>query len=291
MKYTNLLSPLFFISATCLSHGAIIWNNVPTNSAYSSGSTVVLTSQSTVAAGVTLDFQADANGTFHTFGGDRQLIFKPTTNILAGSSITFCFDFSRQLGSAGGARSAAKFRMANGTSISVDTMMYGGDQTLQDYWGPTSGPTSNHQNGGILQFQDTFVRDPTSVTDGSLYYGQGPTSAIFQGFSDPNTATITGGDDSPINSYDGDETGTIIPIDGDNKTLYHIVGPQRNATDFNFSGWKYTVNANEDIAAGTEFLWTFEGADLGPALPVPEPSGLVLIGLGAVSLLTRRKRG
>ena len=168
--------------------------------------------------------------------------------------------------------------------------MLGGDQTLQDYWGTGSGAQTNHINHNVLEFQDTFLRDPNSVTDGSLFYGGGPTSAIMQGFVNPDTVRMTGGDDNPINSYDGDATSTVIPIDGDDITRFHIVGHNRRTTNFKFSSWNFEVTANEEIAAGTTFLWTFEGADLGPVNTVPEPSSAICFGLGAFVLALRRRK-
>ncbi len=275
-----------------LTQAAITWNgpNGTTSSSdsYTAGNTITATADSSASggifAGISVDFSATTNGTFDVNAGGRQLNFLNSATITAGSSFTMFFDFSHQIGSGSGARSAVQFNAGSSVDMNVDALMYGGDMTLQDYWGTSANPTAQHTNPGLLEFQDIFLSDPADYTDRP--WGGGPTSAVFTGFSDANTATIAGGQAFPsVTDLDGTD-----PVSGDSNFRFHIVGPDRNATDYNFSGWHFTVTAVEDIVAGSKFLFTYEGIVVDPAIPIPEPTSTALLGLGGLALLARRKR-
>lgn len=275
-----------------LSQAAIIWHGpdgtTSSSDSYTAGSTVTATASSTQSSGdfdgISVDFAATIDGTFAVDGGGRQLNFLTGSAISAGSSFTMFFDFSHQIGSGSGARSAVQFNAGSSVDMNVSALMYGGDQSLQDYWGTSANPTAQHTNGGILEFQDIFMSDPTDYTDRP--WGGGPSSAVFTGFTDADTATIAGGQAFPsVTDFDGTD-----PVSGDSNFRFHIVGPQRNDTDYNFSGWHFTVTAVEEIAAGSKFLFTYEGIAVDPAIPIPEPSSIAFLGLGILGLLARRKR-
>lgn len=290
MKFYTL-TLAFLLSYSSVNAG-ITWlgpnGSTSYSTAYTPGTTVTVDADPTLSdgkfEGIEIDFSATTEGTFNVVS--RQLNFVTSNIITAGSSFTMYWDFSHQIGSGDGARSAVQFNAGSSIDMNVDTLMYGGDETFQDYWGTSDNPTAQHTNAGILEFQDIFVRDPDSVTDGSLSYGAGPVSAVYTGFTDANTATIAGGQAFPdVLDVDGDD-----PVSGDANFRFHIVGPQRNATDFNFSGWHFTVNAVEDIAAGSVFLFTYEGIIVDPAIAIPEPSSLGLLGLCSFTFLLRRRR-
>ena len=283
-----------------LSQAAIAWEGPNRSTAYSGayapGSTVTSTATGADFAGIGVDFSATTTGTYAVNASGRQLNFTTAETLLAGDCFTMFFDFSHQIGSGQGGsgafrRSAVQFNAGSSLDMNVDVLMYGGDETLQDYWAPTTTPTAQHTNPGILEFQDIFISDPSDYIDpmtgsSTRWYGAGPSSAVFTGFSDANTAMISGGQAFPtVMDFDGTD-----PVSGDANFRYHIVGPQRNATDFNFSGWQFKVTAVEDIPAGSNFLYTFEGIIVDPAIPIPEPASSVLFGLGGLALVLRRKR-
>ena len=288
----NPLLPLAIAALALPSQAAIIWSTTAP-AGYIPGTTAQLTATNAQAAGVSMDFSSNHAGTFGLGGGSRNVCFTTTADIAAGTPIELFFDFSHMLGSGGSSspfspppRAAAKFRLDQTTSVSIDTLMYGGMDTFQNYWanGGTSTTTpATGINNGIVEFQDVFMQDPGAP--GGPSFGQGPTSAVFRGFSDSNTATITGGDNDPIISIDGD------PISGDDITLFDIVDPHRPSVDLSFSGWRFTVTPNETLTSGSKFLFTFEGAIVGDRidLAIPEPSRVVLLLLG-VPLVFRRRR-
>ena len=279
MKHTTkLISPptALFITATLAisgsAHGAIAWTTVnpfslgadtPTTFTNSASQTsdvevdVMVSHAGTISASPTV--AAPHPSLIGNLALADRIVWTNDALISAGQTISFNFDFNFQLGSTFGRRAATYFAttLLDGT---VDLMMYGGNDTLQNYFGTPTLPATTHTNPGVLLFNDATM--PWQDT------------ATLNSFTSANSISLTQGPGSA----------------GQGQTGVGIADALELTEDYSFSGWQYEYTSNVDVPAGTVFLFSLDGVNIGPAIPVPEPTGslLALISLSAFAL--RRQR-
>ena len=268
----KLISPITALSITAALaisgpvHGAITWDPVPTtNLGANTPFTFTNSELNPLVSDVELDFTSSHAGGIETGTFAGRIIYKNDALISAGETISFNFDFNFQLASGSSVTYQDRYASALFSTLLVDgtanLTMYGGNDTLQNYFGTSASapslPTMGHTNVDVLEFN----------VDGAM---ANPLASTLNSFTSANSISLTEG----INTSQ-----TQVGLTDEN--LFN--------QDFSFSGWQFDYTSNVDIAAGTLFLFTLDGVNSGPAI-VPEPASTSLLGLGALVVALRRRK-
>lgn len=250
------------LSTTGTIHAAIIWDAVSPTS-LSADTPITFTSSesdasvSDIEVDVTVSHAGDIQAS--TLGGGGRIVWTNDALISAGQTISFCFDFNRQLAS-GLSSPANRHASALFSTVLVDgtvnLSMYGGNDTLQNYFGTPTLPATTHTNANVLEYN-------VGAAAGNR--------ATLNSFTSANSISLTEGTDT-------------------SQTAISLRDPILTNQDFSFSGWKFDYISDVDVPADTLFLFTFDGVEIGPAIPVPEPTGSLLALISLSTLALRRKR-
>lgn len=281
---------LGMIAAVSPLEGSIFFVNTDSNATYTAGTDLTFDANEVSRpqfTGIELTASANLDGNkFYASGG--QIRYDLGQSLAMGDSLTFTFDFNMQLFSGpasafdpaltGNIRSAALFRVApfDIDNYSFDgtwsATMAGGADSLQNYFGtplPADGALT-HSNSGVLNFND----------------GSGSLAQVNNRASYDATNSFNGNDDTVVFTEAQGATPDTTQMG------VGIVDPGRTSQDFSFQSWTFTfTNEGGDIPEDTSFLFTFEGYNPAAQLAlVPEPASTSLLALGALLVVSRRRR-
>lgn len=265
---TALSSPLVFAGFTFVDNSGIAGAGV----SYTTGTTeTFVVRKPNPANHITTEFSANVNGTVSTdlvpvVSGatpHKKIWFTNADIVLAGTPMTLCFDFSHVIqsdgdGTLGNTTAAIELRWFENTpGVSIDVNLTGGLDTFQNTLGNEAGPlTPNPANDVIFTVSGVARSKGLNTT--------------YNGFSDADTANYSA---------------PAIAV-GENG-MFNLVDTQQASSDFSFQKATFTITPDTDMAAGTAFQFTFGGADV---VPVPEPTSTVLLGLGGLAMILRRRK-
>ncbi len=96
-------------------------------------------------------------------------------------------------------------------------------------------------------------------------------------------------DSNGVNNASFDYDNTTLLSSGSRARFLDEIGLQ-GTVDYDISKFSFDITLDGDIAAGTQFIFTFDGAPTTVITPVPEPTSTAILGLGTLLLTLRRKR-
>lgn len=222
-------------------------------------------------------------------GTNSRIIFQTTQTYTTGDILTFNFSYATQMVSQN-TRTQGAIDTWNGSGVSD----FGGDANLRFNWLIDANRTSV-PNFGQPYSEVTWTIEGENV--GSAASAGELNENVSSSFSSPdaNTAIYTWSPipNTPLADLSVVDTVSTNPYTTDDFAVesFSVSFTVNDANPFNaYDPGGPILN----LAAGTEFIFTFDGISNGIEVlqteVVPEPSGLLLLALGSLGLIARRKR-